>query len=194
MFFCILNVCKSENNNFTLQNLLKKGVSKSDIQNLEEILSFYDDLIVKHSNLSSIDTGYYKYMENLSTYSSLMELIVAMQKDKNKVDSIIDNYKNRDIFYKIWKKTELRQISTGLTKEELIINIDDLYLILIDNAIEVSPVLNDYKRILVTTGGNISPSIIAGFQSLRDQVNLQSEIIRLIISIHYITLISSSEY
>lgn len=63
------------------------------------------------------------------------------------------------------------------------------YINVLDRVIEYDSAFNEYKNLLLTTGG-IPPSLVAGFQNIHEELNFQNEVIRLIVAIHYISIIS----
>lgn len=71
-------------------------------------------------------------------------------------------------------------------------NLQGKYISILDKAIENDTIFNEYKESLMMAGA-IPPSIVAGFQNIRERLDFDNEVIRLIVAIHYISIKSYAQ-
>ena len=181
--------CSSiENPDKSIDSILKNEFNQGEIKELKGIIDFFDNTVLAQTKIDLIDSAYHRYMENLRYNESWNEFETKLMIDKSKIDSFINDYKNNEIFGRIWKieygtdRTRKDTLST-----ELIPNQQGDYFILLDKAIENDTIFNDYKNSLIM-GGAIVPSLVAGFQNVHERLDFNNEIIRLIVAIHYISI------
>jgi len=185
----VLIKCSSiENPNKSLDLVLKNEFNQDEIKELKEILYFFDKIVLAQTKIDLIDSAYHRYMENLRYNESIEEFGTMLFIDKLKIDSFINNFRDNEIFDRIWKfeyGTDITRKDTLLT--QLIPNQQGDYFILLDKAIENDTIFKYYKNSLIDSGA-IGPYIVGGFQNIHERLDFNNEIIRLIVAIHYISI------
>ena len=181
--------CNSiENQDKSIDSILKNKFSQVEIKELKEIVRFFDYVVSTETKINLVDSAYNQYMENLRYNESSGEFQTKLMIDKSQIDSFINDYKNNAMFDRIWKieygtdRTKKDTLST-----ELIPNQQGDYFILLDKVIEKDTIFNEYKNSLLMAGA-IPPSLVAGFQNIHERLDFNDQLTRLIVAIHYISI------
>lgn len=192
LFLTALIACHSDKKKetVTLENELREKFSAVEITDLKELLLFFDNLTVSQTKTSTLDSAYTLYLDKLRYNDSRTDFEKKIMTNSFQVDSFMKGYKSKHIFEEIWK-VEFGHKEKGFEDSyELIPNIHGKYIYVINKAINSNPIFTQYKETLRMSGA-IPPSIIAGFQKYKDMLNFNNEVVRLVVAIHYISIIST---
>jgi hypothetical protein len=188
--------CTNNTENYgSIGNLDNNPFPKEDILDLRGLLTFFDNVVKQKTDIQEVDSAYHVYMEDLRLVDSYMARMERLQESKLDIDSFMVIFQAKDVFHEIFIKdyffTDSKKLDT--LGHEYIPNFNGGYISLLDNAIVLDSIFIDYKEKLYISGG-IPPTIVVGYQHIHQKLDFSLETIRLITAIHYISLISLTEY
>ena len=192
LILCLILVavlgCKAKKTeNFSLENILKDSFTQTEITELKEILSFFDNSIRDQTKISLTDSAYRSYMNDLR-HSDIIDFNNKFLRDSARIDSFINTFNKTEIFNKIWKYDYfLDQFDCDTLAYQLMPDLQGKYMILLNKAIDMDTVFIEYKNYLQQYG-TFPAIIIFGFQNNYNRFDFNNELIRLIVAIHYISL------
>lgn len=174
-------------------NVLKIYTSE-EISSLNQIVVFFDDFIMKSTKEQQLNEAYHKYVESICYAGSMDELKKRIGLTINNTKLLINNLKEKGVFYEIWQYEYGLDYKTKDTiSQSLIPNISGKHYKLLKLIGQTNEELKEYTNIIKTCG-SIPPSLIAGFQNVHSKFDFTKELHRLIWAVHYLTIISEEPY
>jgi hypothetical protein len=172
---------------------IKKVFSKEEISNLNLIVKFFDNTIIKSTNNADINKAYHEYFKKVADSESFEKIGNDLDSARSpSLKELIDMLKKSGIFYEIWNrkygyfllvKSKTKRIDTvDLT---ISLNLRSKYFRLLKLESEKDVLIKQYYGYAKIAG--ISPSCDVLFLKRYKDVDFSHPINRLIWAIHYIT-------
>ena len=104
LFIFISCQTKTPNINYhKLDDYFGTNNNDSTVNSLNQILSFFDSLVIEDTKIAAVNSAYHTYMENLLSAESTADIYEMLKADQQKVVSFIDNNFTSEGFNKIWE-------------------------------------------------------------------------------------------
>jgi len=155
------------------------------------ILQEFDNALIVETGEENIEDAYLSYSNRLQESNSITDFFNNQKLNKEQCLKIIDKYKKTNFFKEVWT------INYGYSRSDMkdtvavFLDINPLgkYLNYLGELSVDKPILKKYI-IAIKECNCIPPSIIAGFPNIIDEFDLNKKNERLIIAIHYLTILS----
>ncbi len=160
---------------------------------LGEIIQFFDALVISQTGIFSLDSGYFYFMKNLGDINSYDEFFEKLYMPKTLIDSFLKEFSNKQIYDSLW----IPQYGTSYDRKDTVSqmlapNYLGNYFLLYNIIAQQDSIFNEYTEKVMVSGA-IPPSIRLGFQTIYDKIDFSNEVIRLGVAIHYLIVISYTE-
>ena len=157
--------------------------NNNEIQDLTEILRFFENQIAIPTDSKSIIDSYESFFENLKPETELENIDINISfEDQEKFFSGLDPY----LFNEIWYYDKVFNPRKKDTVESIHYNRNGKYLEFLIAVSQKDKSIEEYFEDF-TSGGDISPEVLAYSMLDFKKYDLNSERIRLIIAINYLT-------
>ncbi len=174
----------------SLEEITGNSFSRTDVKSLRKILTFFDGFVRAQTGISQIDSAYRCYMKDLKESETTVDFNNKLFTNAEKTDSFLIRFRSDPLFHAIWRTFyNIDPLTKDTTSFELYPNLSGIYGQLLNKAVEIDPVFREYKN-SVETAGTLTAEVISGFQNIYDKIDLKNELLRLIVALHYITVIS----
>jgi hypothetical protein len=168
-------------------------LTQDDWNEIHSLTLFFDNIVKSNTGVESIDSAYHAYMENHRYLDSYISLYQKLAMNKPEVDSFLYELGTKTVFAKIFRE------SFGFSSPDMKDTVMREFVPnhyggageILDKAIETDSVFVEYKEGL-RNFATISPAIVAGFQNIHPGLDFEEEIIRTVVSMHYISIISKT--
>jgi len=189
-FFYLVLIIFLHSCNATKEDIENTSFSEKEKQTSMNLLKEFDNLLIAKIGGGSIDKAYLTYSNSLKNSKSVNDFLEKEKLYNEQYLKIIDKYKKTDFFKEVWT---LKYGFNNNTKDTIIVNLDinpqGRYLDFLNIKSINKLVLKDYIM-SIKECNCIPPSIIAGFPNVINEFDINNEEDRLIIAIHYLTILS----
>ena len=170
---------------------VNKIFNKEEISDLNMIVKFFNDNLVKNKNGQDINQFYHEYFKKVNTSESLENLRTHIGLvNSNRLKKLIDKLKDKRIFHEIWKYSYQYKYKTNDTvSRRLSLNLQGKYFKLLELQGKNDNLIKQYY-ISIRNSGRINPSSVAIIMKRYKNVDFNLTINRLIWAVHYITILS----
>lgn len=204
LFFSCENLKESNLVSLETDKIINSKFSVEQVNNLRELLDFFDNEICRIVGENEIEKCYSKYFQDLSKAPETGNIDVRID---YKVQSSIMHNMDKKLFNEIWAKSKsyvecyndpqnelakrFSKKESDFTKQDSVQQIylinDGLYADFLEEVGENNSIIKNYHNQLLEADC-ISPGMIADILLQYDKLNMRDEKIRLIIAVHYLTL------
>ena len=188
----LLLVVNSCNSNKSIP-VYMKFFNEKEKQELTIITTLWNNLLTNSFNTQDTNLAFQRYLYYVDESDGAKMLIrrIYDRFERNDLNRTLDSIKELDIFKKIWKANKMRY--NGNEKDSITIlmgfNQDGVYYRYLKKLYDKNQKKYFYWDALETAGGGIMPANLEGGFQKTAYNNLSDENFKIIITIHYITLL-----
>ena len=162
--------------------ILSEAFSENEISDLKKVMKFFDDEIKLSFSSESLINSYSVFFKKSKEMMNEGQLYINISSSKQ--DSLFDNL-NDNTINKIWVKG--KRYNEKDTTEIISLDINSKYIQFLRSLSKKNNLIQGYVNQLIVAG-DISPNKSFFFIQNFDSLNFNSEELRLIMAIHYLTL------
>lgn len=175
-------------------SVFDKYFNKNEITTINEIITEFDQIIKIKTENNEISKSYLDFAFYLKTADSPEDFYDRMFSIKPEIDSIINKYQNTNFFKNTWFYNHgFRYPNVEDTLSTMLdIDKDSKYIELLKYKKRVNISLKDYYAAYLESLG-LDPIRIFDFPYIMETLDMTSRTDRLIIAVHFITIISETK-
>lgn len=194
--FCFIIGCyqKQSTINLNKNDIITNIFTDKEILQLESIVVFTDSLITSKNKDKDISSAYHDYFNFLATFDDNNEFLKKLEIDRPIYVKFVDSLKEKEIFDKIWIiEKGFGRDRQKIICEDLALNMNGKYLLFLK---KYSKVNTDFRYYYEANSeiGDFAPSASMKFIAEHKKNDFNDPIIRLIASIHLISIKYRKDY
>lgn len=193
LFFC--GCTTSFNYHLDKKSLVFNNCSEQELRAYNDILYFFDNVVIRKTGLENINSAYHVYSQMLKNTESIDDIIGKLGFGQDELSELESKLKKMSFYSEIWNEENGRDYDSGdIISISVSPNITGRYFSLLENIVRTrsNEYLNDYLR-GIKDCSCIPPPIAAGFHLNHEELDFSKPEYRLIWAIHFITISSRKE-
>lgn len=192
-FMCItLGALPVKSQNLKNDSIINDIFNSKEIVKLNNILTFTDSLLLRHTKSKSAKEAYHSYFDYFIKKNNSGRLVepTSIEKINAQLIKLVDSIKHSNIqlFEEIWRIENGMNKKREVVSKSLAFNVKGDYFAFLKSFAKSHQRLNYYYSEHLELGGGISPHASAKYISNHRHYDFKKEIARLIAAIHLITI------
>lgn len=187
----VLTSCGNSKNSGKLEDndSLKTYFSDKELKILSDFVENFESQLVSGNDPKLVEDKYIKIFAELETINSIEAYVHGIKKSFGSNNDLISNLIKENFNNKIWYLNEYADNNQTHSNTDLIINLEGEYFKFLKNYAYVcdSDFIKEYAK-SIEVAGDISPSSLTVVKYKWKELDLQDEITRLILAIHFVSL------
>jgi hypothetical protein len=172
--------------------LITGNFTEKEMDGLEEILRFFDRLLMDKYNTNSPAKAYARFMKKQSQTESWEELYKhASLADQKELVGFLSQI-NETAFYNIWMDNTYQHPESGEVLFVMGLSPNGHYKDFLQETARIVEALNSYQ-VLVLIDQRVTPETAREFVNLHGKLDYSRQSMRLLVAVHYISLMAEKQ-